>query len=507
MSVLRLSILKQGVVPTTFWNPSNFGGTRLALLGDPQMPVYYLSTVMILLAPNVHVAIRYAILTHVVISGLAMYTLMVVWKQKPEASLIAAVGYMLSGFFYARLWAGHMSIIFGYAWMPLTIALFEVATRKGKLRYSALAGLPLAMQIMSGGTVIFFYTLHLLGLYVCYKLVSALLTSGGGKTLGRNSLKSAWLPAKMTMGTLFFAFSLSAVKVLAIREPLKLTVFTARFSPAQADLVIKGGFPSVLAALQALVSRVQTGTQAGFHEYVFYLGLLLFLALPSVVAARKNHLTFFLMGATLLSMILATGNKPIFAYFELSLFRFFGHGFRLPCRFLVMTQLTIPALAGITITKMCDRIDECKISESGRLRLKRALVTTILVLVLLDLCTFGLAYVATTEMPAGYEAIVDATIIEWNKPQIYELGMAITIVSYAVLLMLFLPYSLVRARISPLGAAPDVAEQCRIRSEKDEFPRQREGEKNRCRQGTRLGAEVCGRDSTRTRITKAPLAM
>jgi len=127
---------------------------------------------------------------------------------------------------------------------------------------------------------------------------------------------------------------------------------------------------------------------------VFYLGLLLLLALPSVVTARKNLLVFFLIGATLFSVILATGNRTIFTYFEFPLFKLFGHGFRAPSRFLVTTQLTITALAGIAITRAYNRI-----SESGRLHLKGALVTTVLVLVLLDLSNFGLAYVATTEMP------------------------------------------------------------------------------------------------------------
>jgi len=43
--------------------------------------------------------------------------------------------------------------------------------RRAKLKYSALAGLPLALQVLSGGTVILFYTLHLPGLYVCYKVL------------------------------------------------------------------------------------------------------------------------------------------------------------------------------------------------------------------------------------------------------------------------------------------------------------------------------------------------
>lgn len=33
--------------------------------------------------------------------------------------------------------------------------------------------------------------------------------------------------------------------------------------------------------------------------------------------------------------------------------------------------------------------------------------------------------------------MIDATVIEWNKPKTYELGIAITVLSYAVLLMVF----------------------------------------------------------------------
>src|SRR5208337_201938 len=159
--VLKDSLLQFHQIP--LWNPYYFSG--MPFVANPQTSPFYFSSILILLLGEGD-GTRWSVILHVVLSGLTMYYLQMVLRQRRFGALLSAVGYMFSGFMIGRIAIGHVMFVYGYAWSPLAFAFCERAVKTGRLRYAALTGAILMFQFQSGGLIVMAYTLILIAFYL-----------------------------------------------------------------------------------------------------------------------------------------------------------------------------------------------------------------------------------------------------------------------------------------------------------------------------------------------------
>src|SRR3989344_4001948 len=95
----------KGVIP--FWNPYNFSGTPF--LPHPGIAAFYPLTLVFLLLP-LNLAFSWTIYFHLLIAGTGMYLLSRRYADK-LISLISALIFMFSGYFAARIYAGHIDLL------------------------------------------------------------------------------------------------------------------------------------------------------------------------------------------------------------------------------------------------------------------------------------------------------------------------------------------------------------------------------------------------------------
>ncbi|MCL4360217.1 YfhO family protein [Patescibacteria group bacterium] len=130
-----LHFFRQGIVP--WWNPYNFSGTPF--IANPAVTIWYPGTWLFLLLP-LNIAYSWHIALHLLIAMTGMYLFISNLKsqipmtkqnthQKNDqengsidvASWVGGVVFGLSGFFVARIWAGHVDIIAAASWMPWVV--------------------------------------------------------------------------------------------------------------------------------------------------------------------------------------------------------------------------------------------------------------------------------------------------------------------------------------------------------------------------------------------------
>jgi len=345
---LRSSILEKGTVP--LWLRTRYSG--YIYVGDPQVSTYYISSVVLVLSPNELLGIRYNIVLHMIMSGLFMYVLMNVWKQRHEASIIGAIGYMLSGFFISRVFAGHLPMIYAYPWMPLVLASFDLSYERNSAKYATLTAFSLFMQILSGGYVIFVYSSLLLGVYAIHKLLVRLVSLHRNL---RTVLKQVGQTAKLLAVIVALTLGMAALKIVPVVEEM---AYTGRGTLLETSAILKGHVSS-WSQLQELFTYDGHGSPIypyaafpkwgvwAWWEYWFYLGpLTIILGILGISQVRRNPTTAFLVLSTVISILLARGLliEPLVRLMP------FAALIHVPSRFLVITQLTIPALATTAVT-------------------------------------------------------------------------------------------------------------------------------------------------------------
>lgn len=407
-SYLRDSILKWKSVPLL--NPFIFSGTPY--LSDPQTSVYYLTTLILTLAPNEYLATRWAVIIHLVISGVSMYTLMTVWKQRPVASLVGALGFMFSGFFFARVYAGHIAMLYAYAWMPLALAFYSLALEKESDAYPALVGLFLSFQIQSGGAVIFFYSAFLLILYQIFWLVSEVISyKDSNRNESRELLQVFKQVAKTNLVTLCWVLLLASAKILAYLEMAPYLVLFGRIEPLESlalQTIRQWSIP-----LDQIFPVFEDSSMAlnGRHEFAFYLGLLLFsvpLAIVCFPFLEEKRKAAFLLFATTISVLLSSGYHlaiiPVLGPLVENMFRLFFLFFpflgwlRVQSRFLVVTQLTIPALSTLLISDFLNRPIRYRRLVRMNLQSRRVVAFCVVVVIILNLGLSNMRYMDTVEV-------------------------------------------------------------------------------------------------------------
>src|SRR3989304_3349966 len=120
--------IRQGTVP--WWNPYLFAGYPFA--ANPSVTMWYPPNWLFVILPY-NQAFSLIIAGHLVLAMTAMYWLCRRWFDT-GSSFLAGLVFGLSGYFLARIWAGHIDIISSAPYLPLVFGLFWALSAKPSLK-------------------------------------------------------------------------------------------------------------------------------------------------------------------------------------------------------------------------------------------------------------------------------------------------------------------------------------------------------------------------------------
>ena len=360
--------LRAGRLP--LWNPEIYYG--VPFLANLQSAVFYpLHMLFLLVRPTV--ALNWSVALHLFLAAFFAYLagrqLLALGRL---SATVAGALYGFGGFVGAQV--GHLNQLNAAAWLPAALVAFHRALAGGSIRWAALTGAVLGIQLLAGHAQESYMTMVLLALYAAFwaiwQAAAARLPShpvpdgSGGLPVpdGAATQRSVWL-RRSAWGRVSAA-SLLTLARLALRS-------VATFGGA-------GALAAGLAALQLLPSQELTalsiraqgmslGEAVSFslpprelfigllptfglaapssNEYLGWIGFGgLILALVGVLFRARRAATLFFLLVAMGSFLLALGNHaPLYAY----VFHLPGMNlFRVPARWLLLTCFSLAMLAG-----------------------------------------------------------------------------------------------------------------------------------------------------------------
>lgn len=139
-----------------FWNPYLFSGTPF--IANIQASMFYPPGFVYYLIPP-ELAYAYSTVIHCILGNVFMYAFMRAILASRAGSFLAAIIFSFNGYVLGHLYAGHLSFVQNYIWIPLIFHLLYLFVQSMQLRHAVLCGLILGIQILGGFPQIAFYTI------------------------------------------------------------------------------------------------------------------------------------------------------------------------------------------------------------------------------------------------------------------------------------------------------------------------------------------------------------
>jgi hypothetical protein len=363
-------LLETGSLP--FWNIYQFSGTPL--IANIQASLFYpLGFLYYLLTPER--AYVYSTITHVMLGGIFMYGFMRGASVSRTAGFLSAVIFGFNGYFMAHLYAGHLSFMQSYIWIPLVFHFLRRFIAKPRAKDAAAAGLVLGLQILGGFPQIAFYTILASFLFV--------ILYGLSPTKTRTTRQRLEVLLGMGM-VLLVAFAAAAVQVFPTLEFTRLSTRAGGVSYAMATY--DSLHPKELLAFlmpdifgNAVDSTYWRSKEVWhFWETCGYVGILpFFLVFVRVEGEAVRTLRRFFVILVLLALFLALGKyNPLYPL----IYRLPGFDrFRIPAQVIFLYVFGMAALSGFGLDQILK--DGCKLHKISYLFLLGvAVILTIFVI-------------------------------------------------------------------------------------------------------------------------------
>jgi hypothetical protein len=328
------------------WDPHRQAG--VPMLAEPQIGVLYPLRALFLsqLSPSLELSLF--ILLHFSLAALFTYFLVRSLALDQMAAAVAGLVFGLGGFLMAQ--TSNVNILTGAAWLPLVLYGVVQTTSQRSWLVALLAGLALAMQILTAHSQIVFYTLVVIGGYGLTRLLGDFFFSRDSR---QKNIRYALYTLLLVSLTVISGLLLAAPQLLPSQELLQ---FTTRAQNRGLGLLTENSLHPAMwlnlllpSAFGNNVVRFRVGDP--FQEVYLYAGFIpLVLTGLSLVWLRQAgfetrlHLIYFwllLLGVILLAMGRFT---PLYEYVIQYLPGF--DLFRIPSRWLMVVNLALAILAG-----------------------------------------------------------------------------------------------------------------------------------------------------------------
>jgi len=323
-----------------FWNIHQFSGTPL--IGNIQAAMFYPLGFLFYLIPTEQ-AYGYTIMLHCALGAIFMYAFARSLSISKAGAFIAAAVFSYNGFFIAHVYAGHLTCVQSYAWIPLIFLYLLKFVNSLHGKHAILAGIFLGIQILGGFPQLAFYTLLAMILFLTYHLVVRLKHGTMDRAL------------KLTFGMgiiLLSGFSLAAIQILPTYELTQLSSRSAGVTYEFATIDSFDPFNFVTFLVPNFFGNPANNTYwKGMEVWQFwelgaYAGIGPFLLLGFLRKDDKmRHVLRFLVLLLLLSLFLCLGqHNP--AYRLIHQLPGFNH-FRIPAQILYLYVFSLSILTGI----------------------------------------------------------------------------------------------------------------------------------------------------------------
>jgi len=214
------------------------------------------------------------------------------------ASLVGAIAFIFMPKVAAHLAGGHITTIYGLAWLPAVLLGARKAMQSRRLWPAACAGLALALQL-STHPQIPLSTLYLLAGMLAWSCWQVLRRCGWRSKELRNAI---WWAVVVSVTTGLVAVSVGAIWWIPIAELLPWSV------PISFDGSIPFWYQLPLPMLLTLLAP----TDLQFPEWVIYVGVVpLFLALIAMMGTHRRS-AVFLWIAVAAALMMALGDRTPF---------------------------------------------------------------------------------------------------------------------------------------------------------------------------------------------------
>ena len=276
-----------------------------------------------------------------------MYIFMRTLSVDPIGALLSSFIFTFNGYFMAHLYAGHLSFVQNYIWIPLIFLLFYRFIQTMAFKYALISGLILGIQILGGFPQIAFYTI--LGILAFGFFHSVLF-------LKSHSLKNA-LRLIMGMGIIIcVGGALSAIQILPTLEFINLSTRAGGLSYSFATYdslhpkeLLSFLIPDIFGnVVDETYWRSHVGTH--FWESCGYVGIIPFFLFFLKTRDRSlNLVRFFFIILVIVSLFFALGKfNPLYPFiYKLPGF----NSFRIPAQIIFLYVFGISVISGVGLTQ------------------------------------------------------------------------------------------------------------------------------------------------------------
>ncbi len=324
-----------GRVP--LWDP--YEDTGIPLLAEAQVGVLYPLSVLFLSALSPSLELSLFILLHITLAAFFTFALARALSLSRAAATLAGLAYGGGGFLMGQV--PNLNIMTGAVWLPLILYGLIETLRRRRWFVAMLAGVPLALQILTAQPQIVFYTLVIIVGYGLYRIIA--------EPQPRTPLRSILLVGLVILTGLLLAapqllptFELQQLSVRSQERDLGFLTETSLRPIMLLNLLLPGLFGSNV-----------TGFRGGdpFQEVFIYIGLIPLLLVPFSWGQRHRRDAFFFHLLLVASLLLALGRfTPLYEYLIQYLPGF--SLFRIPARWLMGVNLALAILAGFGLEQL-----------------------------------------------------------------------------------------------------------------------------------------------------------
>ncbi|HIE14397.1 TPA: hypothetical protein EYP70_03905 [Candidatus Bathyarchaeota archaeon] len=335
-----------------------------------------------------------------ILAGLAMYTLVLCRTQSHNASLIAAIIYILNNSLFIQYAEAHIFIIFSYAFAPLIFLFLDKALKTGSFKDTLNLALCLTVLIT-------FFHPQMTYIYVFFTTFSLAVY--------------ALVPEKQGN----FLLRLRKIfKVLAIGGILTFLLASFFFMPAIFGSIspyFMPGHPSTTRPLETYQYDPWL-----FLERIDYTNFTILLAMASatalLVTRRDRQVIFFILAGAMATFMAKGTQPPISEFFTWMYFNIPGLAtFREYMRWLLMATLSYAFLVGILIARLELIVKDIKISKAVKkirtwiqpikILLPTGFMVAILVISSINVVLTSLSFINSTQTYTHQEKYVNA--LQW----------------------------------------------------------------------------------------------
>jgi len=265
------------------WAPYFYSGTPFMAI--PEYYIFDLNFIYVFLFRNIYLAMNLAVISYFFIAGLGMYLLVYSFKKEQKIAFIAALIYMFNGFFNTFVLGAHINILEGYALIPFVfLFVYKALKKKEWASYAIIAGIFLALQVLSGSIIIFLYTSLLIGLFFLFNL------------LRKNFKKAITKTVLVALLVFVVCIALSSIKLLPTLEFSKMSNRSAGVSKTEFL-----GYPiEVSNIFKVLALNDFTGLSAS-------VGITGFILLLFALKFYKKRIVFFCILLAIFAILAASG--------------------------------------------------------------------------------------------------------------------------------------------------------------------------------------------------------